>query len=385
MRLKLLCALLLASTSLVASDAPPAYEDSFITDAVKAQSLSKLAFGPDGILFLGDSLGARIYAIDLDDRTPISNPQKLNVLDLEPKIAAALGIDARDVLVHDMAVNPISKNIYLTVSGGRRNFTVDWQLPNDVANARDLVRITPGGEVQNVKLDRVKYSFADVPNPANELVEIDWKKSNARVDVISSMAFADGKLFAAGLSNEQSSSTMRIYPFPFNKTETSSSLEIYHTSHGRNEADAPVRTFLPIQISGKPYLLTSYLCTPLVIFPMDELKDNKHIKGQTIAELGDGSYPLDMLEFHYQNKAYLLLVNSTRGEILVNEKNLSGPLPDLTKQVEGTAGIPFDHPRSVGGVVHAGNYGDKSLVFLRRDPFTGQLQLVSQEIDLPSD
>ena len=54
--------------------------------------------------------------------------------DIEGKIAAMLGADPRDVMIHDMAVNPMSKNIYLTVSRGRRAFTGQWQLPNDVAN-----------------------------------------------------------------------------------------------------------------------------------------------------------------------------------------------------------------------------------------------------------
>jgi hypothetical protein len=120
-----------------------------------------------------------------------------------------------------------------------------------------------------------------------------------------------------------------------------------------------------------------------VVFPIDDLGDKKHVKGRTIAELGDGSYPLDMVEFQFKNKKYVLVVNSNRGEILVNEDSLSRPLPNITTQIEGTAGIPFEHPRSVGGVLRAGNYGDKNLVFLRRDGFNGELQLVTREIDLP--
>lgn len=123
MRLKFLFILLLESTLLLAVDARPAYENNFTIGALKPQSFSKLAFGPDAILFIGDSLGARICAVDLNDSMPVSDPQKLNVLDLEAKIADTLGIDSRDVLIHDMAVNPISKNIYLTVSRGRRNFS----------------------------------------------------------------------------------------------------------------------------------------------------------------------------------------------------------------------------------------------------------------------
>src|SRR5713101_8665098 len=97
---------------------------------VKAKSYSKLAFGPDGILFVGDSIGARIYALDLGDRTPLATVKPLEVADLEGKLGGMLGIDARDVLIHDMAVNPISKNTYLTVSRGPRRFSIQWQLPN---------------------------------------------------------------------------------------------------------------------------------------------------------------------------------------------------------------------------------------------------------------
>ena len=383
MRLGLFSLALLVPALAVAETKPSAYEESFVEGTLKAQSLSKLTFGPDGILFIGDSIGARIFAVDVDDRTPVSDPGKLNVLDLEGKIGGMLGVDARDVLIHDMAVNPISKNIYLTASRGRHNFTVEWQLPNDVANASVLLRITPSGEIQEVRLDKVKFSSTEVPNPANEKVEIDWKKTKARVDAISDMAFVDGKLFVAGLSNEEFASTMRVYDFPFSKSGSSSSLEIYHGSHGKYETEAPVRAFLPIRINGKPTLLASYLCTPLVVFPIEDLVDKKHVKGRTIAELGDGSYPLDMVEFQFKNKKYVLIVNSNRGEILVSEDSLSRPLPNITTQIEGTSGIPFEHPRSVGGVLHAGNYGEKNLVFLRRDGFNGELQLVTREIDLP--
>jgi hypothetical protein len=383
MRLSLVLLALLAPLSALAQATRPAYEDSFVVGPVEAKSLSKLAFGPDAILFIGDSIGARIFAVDVDDRTPLNNPGKLNVSGLEAKIGAMLGTDPRDVLIHDMVVNPISKNIYLTASRGRQNFTHDWQLPNDVANPSVLLRVTPGGEIQEVRLDKVRFSSAEVSNPASETVEIDWKKSKARVDAISDMVFADGKLYVAGLSNEEFASTMRIYDFPFSKNGSSSSLEIYHGSHGRYETESPVRTFRPIQVNGKPYLLASYLCTPLVLFPIEDLADKKHVKGRTIAELGDGSYPLDMVEFQFKSQRYILIVNSTRGEILVNEAFLSQPLPNITSQVDGTAGIPFDHPRNLGGVLHAANYGDKNLVYLRRDGFNGDLQLVVQEIDVP--
>jgi hypothetical protein len=169
----------------------------------------------------------------LEDRVPLNDPPKLAVSDLEAKIGTMLGADVRDVLIHDMAVNPISKNTYLTVSRGRRRFSQDWQLPNDIADANVLLRVTPSGEIREVRLDKMKHSFVDVSNPPEPEVEFEWKKSKQRVDTISDMAFAGGRLFVAGLSNEKLSSTVRVYRFPFDGPAQATSIEIYHGAHGK--------------------------------------------------------------------------------------------------------------------------------------------------------
>jgi len=347
-----------------------------IVGPIKAKSYSKLTFGPNGILFLGDSLGARIYALDLDDRTPLATVKPLQVSDLESKLAGMLGIDARDVLIHDMAVNRISKNAYFIVSRGRRNFFMDFQLPNDVAPASALLRITPSDVIQEVRLDNVKHSFVEVSNPVNEKAEVAWKKSKQRVDVISDMAFAGGKLYVAGLSNEEFSSTMRIYRFPFDGPGSASSLEIYHGSHGKYETDSPIRAFLPLKIHGREHLLASYLCTPLVLFETDQLKDKKHVKGNTIGELGSGNYPLDMVAFRWKGKDWIMVVNSTRGVLLISAEDLEKPLPSITTKIEDTAGITIQYLRN-RGVLQVENYGEKNLLLLARDPISGQVNLAT--------
>jgi len=343
---------------------------------VKAKSYSKLAFGPDGILFVGDSIGAKVYALDLGDRTPVGEVKALQIGDLEGKLAGMLGIDVRDVLIDDMAVNPISKNIYLTASRGRRSFSIEWQLPNDVASAGALLRVTPSGEIQEVRLENVKYSSVDVSNPVNEAAEYPWKKSKHRVDVISDMVFVDGKLFVAGLSNEEFSSTMRVYPFPFGDSASATSLEIYHGSHGKYETDSPVRAFVPVKIHGKQHLLASYLCTPLVLFPIDALKDKKHVKGTTIGELGSGNYPLDMVALRWKGKDVIMVVNSTRGVLLVAVEDLQKPLSSITTQIEDTAGIPFQRLRN-RGILQAENFGEKQLLLLVRNPLNGEVSLTT--------
>lgn len=60
------------------------------------------------------------------------------------------------------------------------------------------------------------------------------------------------------------------------------------------ETLSPIRTFTTTTISGKKYLVASNTCTPMVLFPMDELKAGQHVKGRTVAEMGTRNQPIDL-------------------------------------------------------------------------------------------
>lgn len=373
-----LAVLLLAAAALAATPAP---KPRATTAPSSPKSYSKLAFGPDGVLFLGDSIGARIYALNLDDRRPAAAPGALRIEDLEGKIAGMLGADARDVMIHDMAVNPISKNAYLTVSRGRRGFVSQWQLPNDVAAPSVLLQVTPRGDIREVRLDKIERSSVAVANPVSETAWLADKQSAQRVDAISDMVYADGKLYVAGLSNEEFSSTMRVYPFPFaDRSGSATSLEIYHGSHGKYETNSPIRAFLSFRIQGTPYLLASYVCTPLALFRLDELRDRQHVRGTTIAELGDGDYPLDMVAFKAKGSGYVMLVTTARGVLLIKTDDLAKPLAAITSPVVGTAGLPVEHLRNPG-ILQVENYGDDKLLVLARNVLNGQVTLSAVAVD----
>lgn len=382
MRLAAFLPIFALSTMLIAKD--------MTEGKVTAKSLSKLTFAPDGTLFIGDSIGARIFALDLGDKTPVATVKPLTVNDLESKIGPMMGADAKDVLVHDMAVNPVSKNVYMTVSRGKRGFKTQWQLPNDAANASVLLKITPAGEISEVKLDKVKHSSIEISNPLPEgkLVNT-WKKpqESERSDVVSDMHYLDGKLYVAGLSNEEFASTMRIFSYPFDSAQ-STQLEIYHGAHGQWETESPVRSFLPYTINGKKHLIASYLCTPLVLFPVDTLKDKTKVKGTTIAELGFGNQPVDMVMFRgsadprpgqQSTKEYLLIVNSTRGLMRISAEELAKPHTPITSKAEAWTGVKMEQERGQG-VLMAENFGEKHLLMLQRNPLTGALNLWSAQV-----
>jgi len=80
-----LCCLLL-----VAGIAAGAATDTLKSGKADLKSAGVLAFGPDGILFVGDSMGAAIFALDTQDRTPAKSAGAVEIKGINEKIAAML-------------------------------------------------------------------------------------------------------------------------------------------------------------------------------------------------------------------------------------------------------------------------------------------------------
>src|SRR5205085_8255365 len=80
------------------------------------KSAGSLAFGPKGVLFVGDPQGAQIFAIDVGmaPSNPIGPTFKLEGADA--KIAALLGTKADDITINDVVVEPGTNIAYVSVS-----------------------------------------------------------------------------------------------------------------------------------------------------------------------------------------------------------------------------------------------------------------------------
>ena len=77
------------------------------TPAIK--SVGPLAFGPEGILFVGDNRGASIFAIDLGDTGVTNTQNKINFENLDISLAAYLGCSRDDLFIRDIAVHQIGR------------------------------------------------------------------------------------------------------------------------------------------------------------------------------------------------------------------------------------------------------------------------------------
>lgn len=312
------------------------------------KSAGPLAFGPDGILFVGDPQGAAIFAIDTGDRptSPASGPLKAPKID--EQVAALLGTTPKEILINDLAVSPASGNAYLSVARGKGP---------DAAPA--IVRVERGSKPTVLPLENVSFAKVTLPNPA--------QNQKQRQDAITRLAYVKGRVFVAGLSNEQFASTLRSIPFPFTEVDKGSSVEIYHGAHGKLETHSPVRTFVPFDIAGQAHLLAAYTCTPLVKIPVSELKPGAHVKGTTVAELGNRNRPLDMIVYEKGGKQYVLMANNSRGVMKITTDGID-KIEAITNPVKGggTAGLKYETIAELKGVEQLDKLDkDNALILVR--------------------
>jgi hypothetical protein len=298
--------------ALVAWAAPdPADAFGMRTGAAAVASMGAMTFGPENVLFIGDSQGASVLAVRVEEGAKAGSGA-IDVAGIDAKVAQVLGTAAEDIAINDMAVHPVSRNVYLSVTRGRGNDA----RPALIRVTRDAAR-----PIEVVSLDNVKFTTAAIPNaPASD----PEARRNPRSFTVTDLAYADGQLYVAGLSNEEFSSAFRRMPFPFGSDMATTTLEIYHVSHGRNETNAPVMTFIPKRIDGKMYILAAYTCTPLVAFPVDEMKDGQHVFGRTVAELGAGNQPLDMIAYGQGAGETVLIANSRHPLMKVTPSDIAG-------------------------------------------------------------
>ena len=294
------------------------------------KSISALAFGPDGVLFVGDPAAGTITAVATGD-TKEAGKGEVAVDDLGKAAGGLLGVAATDVVLNDVKVNPASGNVYVAASrkaGGAMLMKLDRS----------------GGKLSEVALKDVMFSTVKLPNATDN--------QRQRTEAITSMAFVDGKVIVAGLSNEEFASTLRSIAVPFKDADKGTAVEIYHGAHGALETRSPIRTFTSYKVSGADYLIASYTCTPLVRVPVADLKSGAKIKGATVAELGNRNRPLDIIVYTKDKKDYALMANSARGVMKITLEGID-KAEHIDKAVGGggTAGTQFETIKDLQGVV----------------------------------
>jgi hypothetical protein len=346
--------------------------------SVVLRSSGPITFGPDGVLFVADSAAATIHAIDVADTGAAAGAEPFDLEHVDERVASYLGTAVSDIVIHDLAVHPVTHAAYLSVQRGH----------GDEATAV-LVRIDHlDGSVSDVDLGDVATSSVmldDAPDPADDRSDVTLPtdgsgeeltfgdrtirilKRPIRMATVTDLAYVDGALLVAGLSNEEFASKLRRIPFPFGHDVEANNLEIFHVSHGQWETAAPIRTFVPYE-DGRS-ILASYTCTPVVHFPLDGVESGTKVVGRTVAELGAMNQPLDMVSCTIGGEEHLLVANSSHGLIKIATHDIDDQ-PALTEPKE-----PIGVPREVEdlkGIVKLANLNGSHVLVLQVDDDGGK-------------
>ncbi len=334
-----------------------------------------LAFGPDNILFIGDSKAGKLHAVptqaqELKDAIPY-NMEGIDIL-----LAKRLNIETREVIINDMKIHPLSQEAYVAIKLGHQ------------PDAKSVIAVVnpATADIKFLEITEETTQSISINNPASSDL-VFWEETPASTLTITDIDYHDGFVYIAGLSNSEFASTLRKIAYPFSDSqEMVNSVEIYHAVHSQNETRAPIRTMLFDEIDGKSTLLASYTCTPLVTIPADEIQDGADVKGKTIAELGYGNTPIDMLMVNTQG-----FDGSMSKSLIITHKNRGGTMIPLNSVVAGYKGDGMDGQRAMfasglegiqqiptANVMQVDVQNPQMLGVVRRNMDTGEIDLVSE-------
>lgn len=319
------------------------------TGAPDLQSAGALAFGPDGILFVGDTKSAAVFAIATGDTKPAPSGDELTIENLGQAISDVTGAEAA---INDLAVNPQTGTAFVSVTTG---------------DAPAICRIDRDGRITQLDLSSIPFAKVTLPDaPEDKEVRRGRRKRNPRNDAITDLAFYEGRILVSGLRAGEAPSSVREFSFPFSDIDRGTGIAIYHAAHGKEEDYSAARTFVTLMIDGEPNLLAAYICTPLVKIPLDKLREaSDRLEATTVAELGNRNRPLDMITYSKGGAEFLLLSNSARGVMKITTSGLKEN-EGLSEPVRGggSAGQTYETVKSLDGVVQMDKLDDDHAVVL---------------------
>ncbi len=326
------------------------------------KSPGPITFGPSGILFIGDPMGAAVFAVQTGD-TKGDASMAMHELDaLNLAVGEACGGKAQ---IKDIAVNPETGNVFVLATASGKG---------------PVLAKVSGGSVVAVPFDNIPFAKKTLSNaPDDAVVGQGRRKRNLRSSSITDLAWVDGEVIVSGFRKGKAPSGVTSMVFPFNKADRGASLEIYHGAHGKSENTSAIQTFVPFIINGEPNLLAGFVCTPLVRFPVSAVESSDKIQATTIAELGNRNRPLDMIVYEKGGKKFLLLSNSARGIMKISTEDIEDQKA-ITERVGGggVAGQSYETIESWKDVVQLDKLNDSHAVVLVKNG--DQLDLKTVEL-----
>jgi hypothetical protein len=286
-----------------------------------------LEFADDGTLFVGDNYNGAVYAFEMPTKASDAQIGPSTIANIDTKIAELLGVGSAALEINDMASHPISNDLYISVT----------RIGNS-ASQPAIIQVTQDQQVSLVDLGSFKFQKQELMEfPEGETtfrprgvgpgapLPRDLAKGDIplRTLAIMDMEYYEGELFVAGVAHDNFLSSLRRMSYPFDGTQGIANVEMYHVTHDQYESRAPIRAMSVQKIDGKPQLVAAYTCSPIVLVPLEDIKDGAKISANTIMDYGNGQ-PLDMIPFQMQGQSMLFVTNDSRSPQVIPVGGLQG-------------------------------------------------------------
>ena len=367
---------------------------SFI-NAQQIKSLSEMAFSPEGILFAGDKVSGAIHAFDLSAETRSTEKFEINAYNIDAQVAAVLGTAAANSKINDMVVHPKSGEVYISVTRGHGLDAIPALIKVNAASQLqvvDLSKVESTSQTLNKLPDGRKQFVARGTMAPPTIKELEKAKLPMRTLSIMDIQYYKGEVFVAGITNENFCSALRRMPYPFNGKESISNIEMFHIAHDEYETRAPIRSFIIKNIDGKDQMVAAYTCSPLVLIPIDELKDGAKVKARTLGDMGNGQ-PIEMVAFSMQGNDMIFATSNSRTPRIIPLAGLNNAKvytrDDFERGGKQDMGIlpvgPMGKPvMFTGSALHVDLLNPMQFATIRRDPETGSMDLETVSIFFPN-
>ncbi|GGF29084.1 hypothetical protein [Subtercola lobariae] len=311
--------------------------------------------------------------------TETAGAPDVRVDNLDAKLAALLGVERDGVVIRGLAVHPASRDVYVSVARGR-----------GAEAGPALVRVDADGDLSVVELAGLpvtSFTLDDAPAADDERkdvwldgsdegsttreihgVELIMAQVPAARSTITDLAWVDGALYIAGMSNEEFTSRLRRveYPFGASGSAQATSVEIFHVDHGQYETRSPIRALT--SFDGGAGILATYTCTPVVHFSVAELNGGGLVRGRTVAELGPMNQPFSLVSYDRDGEEFLLVSNTRHPLLKIPAASIAGQagLTQPLSEEGAPLGVPresLDHP----GVTWMANLDRSTIVVVQND------------------
>jgi hypothetical protein len=244
------------------------------------KSIESIAFGPNGLLLIGG--GSQVVSVETGDTKP-TTWSKTEVGSVDQALAGKLGLQAKDIEIRKLAVNPASQKAYVALQA----------LPT---KASVILTIDGAGNIAEFPLENVKYNSYTLATPKLAITKV------------TDLAWVGGKIVAATQATDTfASRVFTINPSAKGGTPTQISTKTFHTGHNQWETKAPLRVLMPYEENGKASVVGSFTCTPIVKYDIDDARDDQQVTGNTALELGTGNTPRSMFSYERDGRKYLLV------------------------------------------------------------------------------